>query len=76
MKKDVWLINHYATEMFETQGGRHYNFAINLKKKGYRPVIICASFLHKGTKNYIEEKDQRFIIKEREGIPFVFIKTG
>ena len=56
MKKDVWLINHYATEMFETQGGRHYNFAINLKKKGYRPVIIVPRFYIKVQKIILKRK--------------------
>lgn len=32
MKKTVWIWNHYATNMFNDQAGRHFWFAKNLKK--------------------------------------------
>lgn len=75
MRKNIWIINHYATTMYENSGGRHYYFAKNLIEKGYNPVIFCSSFVHKGTNNYIENgKD--YLINYAEGIPFVFIKTS
>ena len=75
MRKTVWLINHYATEMFENEDGRHYNFARHLKEEGYCPIIICSSFKHKGDKNYIEDHN-KYRILEKNGIPFVFIRTS
>lgn len=74
MKKKVWILNHHATDMYLDRGGRHYWFAKELIKNGYEPIIICASFVHKGKDNYIEDKKD-FIIKYSENIPFVFIKT-
>lgn len=74
MKRNVWLINHYATSMYEG-GGRHLYFAKYLKEKGYNPIILCSSFQHKGTDNYIL-KDEKYRIEEKWGIPFVFIKTN
>lgn len=74
MKRKIWILNHHATGMYENKGGRHYWFAKELIKNGYEPIIICASFMHKGTDNYIEHK-KNFIVKYSENIPFVFIKT-
>lgn len=75
MRKNIWLINHYATNMFESGGGRHLYFSKYLRKKGYCPVIICSSFLHKGTENYIKD-NKKYVIKELNSIPFVFIRTN
>ncbi len=72
--KKIWILNHYATDMCFDKGGRHYWFAKELIKNGYEPIIICASFVHKGKDNYIEDKKD-FIIKYSENIPFIFIKT-
>ena len=46
MKKKIWIMNHYANEMFINEGGRHYSFAKNLINFGYEPIIICASSFH------------------------------
>lgn len=76
MKKNVWIFNHYATNMYLDQGGRHYWFAKYLKKEGYNPVIFCANTVHNSdqvidteNKSYIEHKD------ETNQIPFVFVKV-
>lgn len=60
--------------MYFDKGGRHYCFAKELIKNGYEPIIVCSSFVHKGTENFIVDKKD-FIIKYSENIPFVFIKT-
>ena len=46
MKKKVWIINHYATDMYKNKGGRHFWFAENLLKKNYQPIIFCANTYH------------------------------
>lgn len=61
--------------MFQNKGGRHYWFAENLIKQGYEPVIICSSFLHKGTENFIEGPE-KIKVKYSNEIPFVFLKTN
>ncbi len=33
--KNIWIMNHYATEMFRNKAGRHYWFADKLLEKGY-----------------------------------------
>ncbi len=46
MKKTVWILNHYAANMYFDKGGRHYSFAKYLKKKGYEPVVFCCNRKH------------------------------
>lgn len=75
MRKDVWILNHYATEMGINKGGRHFWIAKYLKKNGYNPVIFCSSFPHKGEKNYIDD-NKKFSVETFEDIPFVYIKTN
>lgn len=77
MKKNVWLWNHYATDMYKNHGGRHYWFAKNLLYDGYDVTIFCANtyhnkieFIDTNQKKYIEGKD------EINNINFVFVKTS
>ncbi len=76
MKKNVWILNHYATDTFLDQGGRHYWFAKYLKKEGYSPVIFCANTVH-GFDMEIDTHGRAYIGKKdkKEGIPYVFLKT-
>ena len=74
MKKKIWLINHYATGMHLSKGGRHYWFAKELLKRGYEPTIICANTYH-NSKNYEDTGNEKYIVKDVDGIPFVFVKT-
>lgn len=75
MRKDIWLINHYATNMYESKGGRHYWFAKKLLEKGYSPTIFCANtFYNKNEKVFIEFS-KIYTKKVQNNIPFIFIKT-
>lgn len=75
MKKKVWLLNHYATDMYFNRGGRHYWFAKNLLQKGYEPTIFCANTRHNGGAT-VETGVGKFNIKITDEIPFVFVKTS
>ncbi|MDY0404723.1 glycosyltransferase family 4 protein [Virgibacillus sp. 179-BFC.A HS] len=74
MKKKIWIMNHYATDSFYNKGGRHYWFAENLIKKGYDPVIFCASTRH-NSNDTIQINNGKYAMKDSDGIPFVFVKT-
>ena len=75
MRKKVWLINHYANEIDSYQGARQYNFAKYLTQDGYEPLIICSSFVHKGTENFID--GNRVICeKEIDGLRYCFVRTS
>lgn len=74
MKQNVWIWNHYATNTFYDQGGRHFWFAKYLKEEGYNPVIFCASTLH-NSQQFIETYDKKYVENSIDGIPYVFIKA-
>ena len=74
MKKRIWIWNHYATNMFFEKAGRHYFFARNLSKKGYKVTIFCASTVHNSNQIVNIEKGL-YTINEINGISFVFVKT-
>lgn len=77
MRKNVWILNHYAGNTFFEKGGRHYWFAKFLKKKGYLPLVFCSNAKHNSngelyfhdTSLYVES-----IASEIE-VPFIFIKS-
>jgi glycosyltransferase involved in cell wall biosynthesis len=73
-KKKVWLMNHYATNMFFNKGGRHYWFAENLLKNGYEPTIFCANTRHNRGDTIVIPKG-KYIKMTTENIPFVIVKT-
>ena len=74
MKQNIWILNHYATNMFFDQSGRHYWFAENLIKKGYKPTIFCASTNH-FSDNHVDMYNKLFSENSVDNIPFVFVKT-
>ncbi len=74
MHKHIWIMNHYAADMFRDKAGRHYWFARMLKERGYEPRVFCANTFHSrpgavpvGRKGYREGTDR--------GIPYIFVKT-
>ncbi|WP_204180240.1 MULTISPECIES: glycosyltransferase family 4 protein [unclassified Staphylococcus] len=72
--KNIWILNHYATENYFSEGGRHYWFAKYLKKKGYKVTIFCANTRH-NSNDSIEMNSSKFVEKGINGIPFVFVKS-
>ncbi|MFI8577871.1 glycosyltransferase family 4 protein [Rossellomorea aquimaris] len=74
MKKNIWILNHYATNTFKDQAGRHYWFAEILVKQGYNPTIFCASTIHNSNEN-IDTGSNKYTSKVTNGIPYVFVKT-
>lgn len=76
MKKNIWIMNHYAGRMYFDMGGRHYSFAKYLKKEGYEPVIFCANSVHGKAECYYNTKSlwQEYFAEEI-GVPFVYVKA-
>lgn len=70
----VWIFNHYATDMFENHGGRHYWFAKYLIENGYDTMIFCANTYHNKEKKIKIDKSI-YKIETCDNIPFVFVKT-
>lgn len=76
MKKRIWIMNHYAGNMYFDHGGRHYNFAKYLKQAGYEPVVFCANSKHNTTALWFETDAlwHEHMAEEIE-TPFVFVKA-
>mgnify|MGYP000055184350 FL=1 len=74
MTKEIWIINHYATSMFENQSGRHYYFAKYLQNYGFKVTIYCANQFHKQSKE-ISIKSGKSVTRKVDRIAFKFIKT-
>ncbi|WP_138494906.1 glycosyltransferase family 4 protein [Paenibacillus pinistramenti] len=75
MRKNIWMLNHYAANMFRDQGGRHYWFAKNLiGQHACSPTIFCASTIHNSS-DVIETGRKKYVTDTVDGIPFVFMRT-
>lgn len=72
--KNIWLWNHYATDMYKNCGGRHYWFSENLIKQGYNATVFCANTYHNKTEQ-INTGYKKYATDTVKGIPFVFVKT-
>ena len=76
MKRNIWIINHYAGNTFFEKGGRHYAFAKYLKQAGYSPVVFCCNAQHNSEcQSYLQMdgiwEEQ---IAEEIGVPYVFVQ--
>lgn len=72
--KKIWLWNHYATDMYKNQGGRHYWFSENLIKQGYDVTVFCANTYHNKS-DFIDTENKKYKTGIVNNIPFVFVKT-
>jgi len=73
--KDIWIFNHYATNMFKDRGGRHYCFASNLFERGYSVTIFCASTIH-NSPDSIDMGQNKYMVDSVDGVKFVFVNTS
>lgn len=76
MKRNVWILNHYAASMYYSSGGRHYWFAKYLKREGYEPVIFCANTKHGVPERYVDTPDLWTTMNSEDiDVPFVLVKS-
>lgn len=71
----IWILNHYATNMYFEGGGRHQWFAKYLIRRGYDVKIFCANTLH-NSDTVIDLSSGLFTEKEgQDNVPYVFVKA-
>ena len=77
MKKNIWILNHYAGNMLFDKGGRHYWFSKYLVRKGYMPVVFCCNNKHNpGTEKYYNTDELwEEHIAEEINTPFIYVKA-
>lgn len=72
----IWILNHYATDMYLDGTGRHQGFAKYLIKKGHDVTIFCASTVH-NSDVVIDTENKQYIRKiGKDDVPYVFVKTS
>lgn len=74
MKKNIWILHHYATPPTKSGLTRPYDFAKNLIKKGYNVKVFSSAFLHYSRENLIDD-DKLFFEDNNDGVPFVYVRT-
>lgn len=72
----IWILNHYATDMYFDGTGRHQSFAKYLIKDGHKVKIFCASTVHNSTIN-IDTKGKKYIeLIGKDNVPYIIVKTS
>lgn len=74
MRRNIWILNHYAKPPEIGGGVRHYKLGENLIKKGYKVKIFAASSKHNSKDNIIND-NKKYLYKEFNKVPFVFIRA-
>ena len=71
----IWILNHYATEMYFDGAGRHHAFAKYLKMMGHETKIFCANTVHNSTDVINLQGDLYSIKNSKDNITYVFVET-
>lgn len=72
----VWILNHYATDMYFDGAGRHQSFAKYLKKGGHDIKIFCASTVHNSDINVDTNGEMSIELIGQDDVPYVMVKTS
>ncbi len=73
---NIWIFNHYATDMYFDGAGRHQSFAKYLKFNGHDAKIFCASTVHNSNIN-VDTNGKLFIEHTgQDNVPYIFVKTS
>lgn len=71
----IWILNHYATDMYFDKGGRHHSFAKYMIRMGHDVKIFCANTVH-NSDIVVDTENKLFIEKcSEDNIPYVFVKA-
>ena len=74
MNNNIWIINQYCGSKVHGMNFRSWYFAEELKKKGYHPHIISASYSHLFYKLPVTKG--KFTLEDVDGIPFTWVKVS
>ena len=76
MRTNIWIMNHYAGDMYFNKGGRHYWFAKYLRREGYKPVVFCCNAKHNAS-GYFINTDKLWVeqIAEEISTPWIFVQA-
>lgn len=72
--KNIWILNHYIIPPSIEDGHRHVKFANQLVRRGYKPVLMYSSYIHRLKFNIIEGPE-KYKINEIDNIKYIGFKT-
>lgn len=76
MKKNIWIINHYAIPPEYGGLNRHYYFSKYLGRMGYHVRIFTSSLIHNSGINMIEQQQKEKTREvELDGVTYTFVKA-
>lgn len=72
----IWMLNHYATNMYFDGAGRHHSLAKYLIRMGHDVRIFCSNYGHNGGEN-MELNGDTFIDKiGNDNVKYTFVETA
>lgn len=76
MRKNVWILNHYATDMYFSHGERHYWIPKYLRRAGYAPVVFGCNAKHNSNAEYYFDTDALWTehLAEEIETPYIFVR--
>lgn len=75
MRKDIWLLNHYALPPDLPGGTRHFDLACELTEIRYDVTIIASAFNHKLRQEMRLQNGEDWRVERIADINFVWVKT-
>ncbi len=73
-KVNIWILNHYATPPDAAGYTRHFDFAVELVKRGHQVRIFSSSFSHRTGQQRLAENNI-YGTERVAGVEFVWVKT-
>lgn len=75
IRPTIWILNHYAVTPDLPGGTRHYDFGLELTKRGYHVTIFASNIIHKSGHGVQIDRRAKYLLDIRNGLHFVWIKT-
>jgi len=74
---EVWMVNHYAISPDLPGGTRHFDFACELVKKGYRvKIFTCDVILGKNKEHAKLEEKESYSVENINGVEFIWVRAA
>lgn len=74
---EIWMVNHYAISPDLPGGTRHFDFACELVKKGYRvKIFACDVILGKNKEHKKLEEKESYSIENINGVEFIWVRAA
>lgn len=74
---EIWMINHYAISSDLPGGTRHFDFACELVKKGYRvKIFACDVILGKNKEHAKLKEKESYSIENINGVEFIWVRAA